>query len=145
VVGCLSGIANLVAGFQAVGFYFVRIGPTIRAPTFALLITDASGSGALAIYLFVLGILLLGSTAVTPRMLRIYAWVKIPLACLAGVAWPLMIYELDLSSGGVDDSIILLCFIWGAIIAVLGCAFPIGLLVALRRRTIRAFFSSSRE
>jgi hypothetical protein len=33
--------------------------------------------------------------------------------------------------------------IWAAVITVLGCAFPIALLIALRTRTVRDYFNSA--
>lgn len=113
----------------------------IKGTTFAMIEVDAVGSVALAIYIFVLGILLFRMSSRMPRLLRIYALLKIPLAILAGIAWPLMVYEIAASSGATGSSANWAYFIWGGTVTVLGCAFPIGLLIALRAKSVREYFS----
>jgi hypothetical protein len=117
----------------------------INGSTFAMAIGEAAGSLALAIYIFVLGILLFRTSSRMPRLLRIYAFIKIPLAILAGAALPLMFYELATTGSGSGPgfaSATWLFVIWGAVIAVLGSAFPTGLLIALRARSVREYFNS---
>ena len=117
----------------------------IKGSTFAMAIGEAAGSLGLAIYIFVLGILLFRTSARMPRLLRVYALIKIPLAFLAGAALPLMFYEVTTTGIGSGTGFApptWLYLIWGGVIAVLGCAFPIGLLIALRARSLREYFNS---
>ena len=117
----------------------------IKGSTFAMAIGEAAGSLGLAIYIFVLGILLFRTSARMPRLLRVIAFIKISLACLAGAALPLMFYELTTTGAGSGSGFAppaWLFVIWGVVIAVLGSAFPIGLLIALRARSVREYFNS---
>lgn len=118
----------------------------ISGATAGMVIGEAAGSVALAIYLLVVGILVFRSSPGVPRLLRIYAFLKIPLAALAGVGLSMMGYEFAtgiITRGGVAGGPTTFAFVvWGIAIAVLGCAFPIGLLIALHTRTVKEYFGA---
>jgi hypothetical protein len=118
----------------------------ISGSTAGIVIGEAAGSVALAIYLLVLGIFVFRSSSSVPRLLGIYALLKIPLALLGGAGLSLMGYEFVrsmASSGGMARGPSSAIFVvWGVVITVLGCAFPIGLLIALHTRTVKDYFSS---
>ena len=112
-----------------------------------LLILEAFCSVGVAIYLLIVGIFVFRSSLRSPQLLRIYACVKIPLALAAGavVAW--MGYEFMTAitksmPAGSAGAGIGYASIWAAVLTVLGLAFPVGLLIALRSRTAREFFNA---
>jgi hypothetical protein len=100
-----------------------------------------------AIYLLIVGILVMRSSFKSPRLLRIYAWVKIPLAMMAGAALGWMIYgfatAVKNTPGGVSTtSGFFMIAVWIAILIALGLAFPISVLIVLRARSVREFFNT---
>ncbi|HEY2585894.1 MAG TPA: hypothetical protein VGI81_09035 [Tepidisphaeraceae bacterium] len=114
-----------------------------------LVIIEAFLSAALAIYLLVVGVIVLRGSFIGPRLLRIYAWAKIPLAILAGVGVGTLMYQLyaGMSSmpgyaGANAASFAPIGIIYGVVLGVLGVAFPIGVLIALRSRTVRGYFNA---
>ena len=128
------------------GPFIPRIG--ISGWVAAMVIGEGAASVAVAIYLLVVGILVFRSYQKSPRLLGIYAALKIPLALLAGAGLSLMGYQFATSiasNNGMAGSAAPATFgfiIWGAVITVLGLAFPIGVLIALRTRTVRDYFNS---
>lgn len=111
-----------------------------------LVMAEAAASVALAIYLLVVGILLFRESMRTPLLLRIFALLKIPLALAAGAGMAWMGYTFVQSFAGMAPpgsgpgaSVFI---IWGCVVAVLGLAFPIGVLIALRTRTVRAYYNT---
>lgn len=123
---------------------------SISAKTAGLVIGEAAASFALAIYLLIVGILAFRPGRRVPLLLRIYAVLKIPLALLAGVGVPLMVYQLadsamksTANTGGVPAAPLPTGpFIgWGIGIALLGVAFPVAVLIVLATRTGKAYYS----
>jgi hypothetical protein len=115
----------------------------------ALVSLDAVLSGALAIYLIVVGIIVLRGSFVGPRLLRIYAWTKIPLAILAGVGVGMLMYQFYSGfsnmpgfAGANGASFGPLGTLYGIGLGLLGLAFPVGVLIALRSRTVRGYFNA---
>lgn len=114
-----------------------------------LVILEAVLSGALAIYLVVVGIIVLRGSFAGPRLLRIYAWTKIPLAILAGVGVGMLMYQFYSGfsnmpgfAGANAASFAPLGTLYGVGLGLLGLAFPVGVLIALRSRTVRGYFNA---
>lgn len=114
-------------------------------------IGEAIASIGLAIYLFVVGILAFRSSPKNPWLLRIYACVKIVLALLAGsgIAWMAYQFASGVTQAGATATGTAAAppswrpFITaGCVIAALGLLFPIGLLIALRIRTVNEYYST---
>lgn len=111
---------------------------------------EALASIGLAIYLLIVGIMVLRASFSSPRLLRIYAWIKIPLAIVAGFGLTRFGYALsnafannpvmgmNASSGSPEAGYI----IAGVAATLFGLALPIGLLIALRSKTVRDYYNS---
>jgi hypothetical protein len=130
---------------------FAAGGPNLSgvATPAALMILEAFCSVGVAIYLLIVGIFVFRSSLRSPQLLRIYACVKIPLALAAGVVVAWMGYEfmtaVTRSMPGGNAAAgpgIGYASIWAAVLTLLGLAFPVGLLIALRSRTAREFFNA---
>jgi hypothetical protein len=120
----------------------------VAAPAI-LMMLEALCSVAVAIYLLVVGIFVFRSSFKSPRLLAVYAWIKIPLALAAGAVVTWMGYEFMTAvtkglPGGSPAAAPTVAYvaIWGIILTLLGLAFPIALLIALRSRTSREFFNT---
>lgn len=112
---------------------------------------EAVASVGLAIYLLIVGIVVLRGSFAAPRMLKIYAWIKIPLAVIAGVGLAMFGYALadailsspSLGMGGPNAGSTKLGFaLGGAAAIVFGLAFPVGLLLALRSKSVSEFYNT---
>lgn len=112
---------------------------------------EAVASVGLAIYLLIVGIVVLRGSFAAPRMLKIYAWIKIPLALIAGVGLSMFGYALAdailnspaFGMGGPNAGSIKLGFaLGGAAAIVFGLAFPVGLLLALRSKAVSEFYNT---
>lgn len=112
---------------------------------------EGLASIGLAIYLLIVGIIVLRGSFAAPRMLRIYAWIKIPLALIAGIGLTLLGYELAnaiLSSPAVGmgapaaGSTKLGFAIAGAAAIIFGLAFPVGLILGLRSKAVSDYFNT---
>jgi hypothetical protein len=121
-------------------------------PPLLLMVLEGAGSLALAVYLLVVGILVCRSSFRSPKLLRAYALIKIPLACLAGfavgwLAWRIMEVAATASAtSGTAPPPTPAWFsgalFWAATAFILGVAFPIAVLICLRTRTVREHFNS---
>lgn len=120
---------------------------SISGAAAGMVIAENAASVAVAIYLLVVGIMVFRSYPRSPRLLRIYAMLKIPLALLAGVGLPWLAYQFaaSISASGMGTAVPASFgfIVWGIIIALLGCAFPIAVLIALSTRTCRDYFNSA--
>jgi len=123
----------------------------ISGPLVVTLIADAIGSIALAIYLLVIGIQVFRASFRGQRLLKIYAWLKIPLALVAGTGLSLLGYQFakgitvmaPYAGSAASTAPMTAGFvIWGCIVAALGLAFPIGLLIALHSRTVKDYYNA---
>lgn len=99
---------------------------------------------ALAIYLLVIGILMLRQHPRGARLHKIYAWLKIPTAIVGGIAWVMLWTSIIASTapagsaGAVTPTIIT-----GSVIAiVVGCLYPVALLIALQVKSVREYFAA---
>lgn len=128
---------------------FAAGGPRISGGSAALVMLEAGLSIIAAVYLLVVGILVFRSSFNSPWLLKVFAWVKIVLAIMAGAAVTWMAYDFTRVMaasvpGGTTPGGPALAFIamWGALLTVLGAAYPIGVLIALRSRTAREYFNT---
>jgi hypothetical protein len=107
---------------------------------------DAVLSVLLAVLLLVAGILVFRRSPASRRLHRIYAWAKLPLALAGavGVGWMFDSFMTAFAPrpppGQPGPSMMFWTWTIGA--TVLSCAYSIGLLIALRSRTVRAYYNS---
>ena len=76
-------------------------------------------------------------------MHQIYGWAKIPLCIVGGIAygWLLSDFVTSLPGFGLGNGRMLFGM-YAGFITVLGIAYPIGLLIALRSRIVRGYYHS---
>lgn len=112
---------------------------------------EGLASAALAVYLLIVGIMVFRGSFYCPRMLRIYAFIKIPLALVAGTGLATFGYAISKAvmsspaagmSGASIDSLRTGFVLGGVTATLLGLAFPIGILLALRSRSVSNYFNS---
>lgn len=117
--------------------------PTFQVSTFwlVLLMVERLLSVGLAIYLLVIGILVLRQSPRGRRLHRIYAIAKIPLAVIGGWAtWRLWAtFFAGMGAGAPANSV---WGVWILLLTLLAVAYPIGLLIALSSRTAREYYDS---
>jgi hypothetical protein len=95
----------------------------------------------LAGYLLTIGILTVRGSAFGGRLHKIYAWVKIILAICGGIAVTWLFSSI---TGAVQTGVPQTPFILGGIFsALIGIIYPVGLLIALRSRTLRAYYGAA--
>jgi hypothetical protein len=116
-------------------------------PPLALLVVESALSLALAVYLLVAGILVFRSSFKSPRLLRIYALAKIPLALVGVVAIVWLIHRgstlaAAASGGGSGAGFSFRTLIPVGIWFAVSVAYAVGVLICLRTRRVRAFFNS---
>ena len=116
--------------------------PKVSLATAMTLMGEAGASILLAIYLLVIGIVVFRSYRGTAKLLRIYAVLKIPLAIAAGIGIGRFGYELTSSSLLASSGMGSAFYVWGVVLAIVGIAFPIGLLIALSTRGVRNYYNS---
>lgn len=112
---------------------------------------EGLASIGLAIYLLIVGILVLRGSFASPRMLRIYAWIKIPLALIAGIGLTMLGYALSRAimnnpamgaASSSADSARVGFTIGGGLAILFGLAFPVALLIALRSKTVSEYYNA---
>ena len=119
-------------------------------PPLLLVVLEGAGSLFVAIYLLIVGIMVCRQSFSSPKLLRIYAWIKIPLACLAGfsagwLAWRIMEVAAKSAAGvtgGAPTLSAAPAITWGISAFVLGVAFPIAVLISLRTPALREYFKA---
>jgi hypothetical protein len=118
------------------------MGPTInvRKSASTLTILEALGSGLLAIYLLVIGILMLRQVRASRRLHLIYAALKIPLAIVMAVGWAWFIADVS-SSGAQASNAGVAITIWMTIAGTVSGAYAIVLLFALNTRHAKEYFN----
>lgn len=96
---------------------------------------------ALAVYLLVCGILTLRQSTRGRRLHLIYAIAKIPLSVAAGVASAWVMRDMVSSfGGGAAAPTVGFALFTGAFPILLGCAYPVALLIALNLRSVREYY-----
>jgi hypothetical protein len=135
--GELSSMTSFKSTFAAAS----AAGFSLNTTPIILSIAESLASVALAIFLLIVGILVFRSSFHSPRLLRIYAWIKIPLALLGALAFCWMNYDHAVammkafasSTPYAVGPVSLNEYIaWGCVLAIIGLAFPLGLLIVLR-------------
>jgi hypothetical protein len=112
-------------------------------PTFGrLMLLTAVGAViglALAVLLLAAGIVTLTQSQLGRRLHLIYAWVKIPVAMVTAVAsaWAVQGYFAAMPGGSPGP--VTLVMMVGAIL--LGCAYPVALLIVYRTKTMREYYA----
>jgi hypothetical protein len=163
VVACLSAITNFGMGFDAFIFYgmgssFPRAArsptnlafPHINGWAAAWACASAVMGVLLAIYLFVIGILLLARDDANARKRHIqYAWIKLPLTLVGAAAVGNMFSEFvgnaSMVTGGIGAHFGLILFaIYFLVFFCMGAAYPIALLITFSRPAIKAWFAIGR-
>jgi hypothetical protein len=108
----------------------------VRGTTSAMTLLDALLSGALAIYLLVVGILVLRQHRRGRAMLRAFAIVKIPIAVLGAIGW---VWTIEDANAGAVSAGWLQFWLWTLL--AIGLIYPIALLIVLSTRTVREYYS----
>lgn len=112
-------------------------GPTFNKLALAVLMIERLLSLGLAIYLFVIGIMVLRQSPRGRRLHRIYAFAKIPLALVGGWAtWRLWTSFFSGFGPGFSTA----WTPWIVAITFLACLYPIALLIVLQSRTAREYY-----
>jgi hypothetical protein len=133
------------AAFAAGPPFKVNMTAAVTAMTSAVL------SVALAIYLLVIGILMLRQHPRAGMLHKLYAWIKIPVAIMGGIAWVLLWTSIMSSAvaaapGGstpATTGAVTTAVVTGSVIAiVVGCLYPVSLLFALRSKTVREYYAA---
>jgi len=121
-----------------------RPAPPMPYLPFICAIVQCSANLGLAIFLLVLGIMTLRQSARAARLHLIYCWLKIPLCVLGvGALFWFSVSMIDfLGSVGPASSALPAFLIFFSVLALLGLAYPVGLLIALRTRTVRTYYQS---
>jgi hypothetical protein len=103
----------------------------------------------LAVFLLVSGIVTLGQSPRGRRLHLVYAWIKIPLELVAVVAalWIARDLMASVATGGAGVGVATLSYglVTGLIPALLGLAYPVGLLIALNTRAMREYYGAPAE
>jgi hypothetical protein len=118
-----------------------------------LAVLDALLGAGLAAFLLIAGLMVLRDSLRGATLHRIYAWLKIPLAILGAVVWVWLWESLfsgvtasvpPQAAGGPQGAAAVRtgAIIHAIVFTALGCAYPIALLIALRTRSVRAYYQS---
>ena len=121
----------------------------VKGSTATILAIEAAASGALAIYLLIVGVFLLRPILRGRKLVAIFAVLKIPLAIVVAIGWPMLAWEmmqgLSTSSAlGTTAPTAGPYVVWGIITAVVGLAFPVALLITISTRPVRNYYNSVR-
>ena len=121
----------------------------LNAPAVGLVAFTSILSVALAVYLLVVGILVLRQSPRGRRLLYLFAALKIPLAIAAGIGFAWMWSTVGQDDpgpwgGAADPDAAQTIKVWGGVLAVLGCIYPVALLVALRTRAVKDYYNDVR-
>jgi hypothetical protein len=106
-----------------------------------LVVGECVVSALFAIYLFVVGIVMLRGSLWGPRLLHIYAYPKILLAIVAAIAAAGLIITSTGAAGGVPGARIS-AGVAGIGIAIAGVAYPIGALIALHAGAVKRYYAA---
>jgi hypothetical protein len=115
---------------------------TFQPLNLGLMLGTAIASLALAIYLLVCGIMTLRQSPRARRLHLIYSVIKIPVAIMAGLsaAWVARDLMASVVPGGAAGGTMGYSLFSGAMPIVLGCAYPIALLIALNVKSVREYY-----
>ncbi|MBC8106550.1 MAG: hypothetical protein H7Z14_08170 [Anaerolineae bacterium] len=110
---------------------------SIRPAASAMTLLDAILAGLLAIYLLIVGILVLRQNRRGRGMQMIFAVLKIPIAVLAAIGW---MWTIQDANAGAISSGQLKAWLWTFL--VIGLVYPITLLIVLRTRAVREYYNA---
>jgi hypothetical protein len=147
-----SGQVTSSSTFSAAAASFTRF--RIRTSASLLTLIETVIGLILAIYLLITGIVTLRQRPSARRLHLIWAMLKIPLAVVGAVGWYLFIYDLTQSLSSMTPmtpaaqttataSSTAGAMVFAIIIGVIGCAYPIALLIVMNTRTVREYFRVS--
>jgi hypothetical protein len=108
---------------------------TVRPTAGVMTLLDTLFSGALAIYLLVVGILVLRQNHRGRGLQLVFAVLKLPVAVLAAIGWIWTFHDLS----GKAMSFEARAF-WFAVLLLIGIAYPLFLLIALNTRAVREYY-----
>lgn len=113
----------------------------LQIPTWkiALAIGEDVASFGLAIYLFVIGIVVMRQSLIGRRLHLIYAWLKLPLAVAGGIAmtWLYTTFLNIRPGAAMANPGIIYGALWMSLIA---CIYPIALIITLSTRSMREYY-----
>jgi len=118
----------------------------VRSAATAITMLDAALSAALAIYLLVVGILVLRQHPRGRMLQTIFAILKIPLAIVCAIGWLWAItdhYTTGYGAVASPGTQFAVAQLWMVVFLVAGLAYPIAVLVVMRSRTIKDYYAGS--
>jgi hypothetical protein len=96
----------------------------------------------LAIYLLVIGILMLRQHPRGGRLHKVYAVLKIPVAIAGGIAWIAFWRSIGAGAGGPGAGFTSAMTTAAVIAIVIGCLYPVALLIALHTRAVWEYYAT---
>ena len=141
-----TGPATTMPGFRTVPLQFPAAAAVVS-------MGESAASLALALLLFIAGILVLRDSAKGQAAHWWYVWIKIPLVIVAVIAnavmWSGFMNAVTTASGAGGTAPPRAAFagvmmVWALMAGGLALAYPIGLIFALRSRTVRNYYNSVR-
>jgi hypothetical protein len=142
----LSGGSIEIDSNGAVVFQFSSSTSTFNMPRVGLWpcilgLFDGVASLGLAVWVLIAGIAALRNSRRAFRMHKIYAWAKIPMSIVGGIAyWWLMSQFIRGMAGAAASATNWVFGLYAGVFAALGCAYPIGLLIATHTKTVRDYY-----
>jgi len=116
--------------------------------TLVLGLTDAILRLALAVLLIVAGILVLRDHRLGRKLHVIWAWVKIPVALLGAIVYWRTMSGMFTSMPATPGSPVnaqfmdTMMLVGGLFQAALACAYPVGVLIVMKTRTVRDYYAT---
>lgn len=139
----------VVSSFTQASFAATRAGMGFQVDELAVLLSllGCLAGFVLSIYLIVAGSLVMRQHGKGGKMHKIYAWLKIPLAIGCAIVW---VWMWSSVARGAAQASGVQSMNWGPrltiaaiAVALLGVAYPLALLLALRTRAVRDYYGSA--
>jgi hypothetical protein len=134
----IAADGRVISSFSTAGFAPGAPVVTVSKPAATVVIIEAMLSFLLAIYLLVIGILVLRQNSKGRLLHNIYAGLKLPLAIVATIAtyqfWAT--FRASTTTGSAAA-------IGMAALVALGMVYPLGLLIVMQTRTVRDYYKSA--
>jgi hypothetical protein len=143
----VDAAGNVINSFTQSTFAATRAGMGFRISEMAVLLSmlgSLAGVG-LAIYLIVCGSLVLRQHPKGGRLHAIYAWLKIPLTIGCAIVWVWMFASLAGNAAGAGATPVWQgrVIVMAILVGMIGCAYPVGLLLALRSPSLRNYYNAA--
>ena len=123
--------------------------PSLDAATVALAVSEGVVGLALAVFLFVLGILIFRDAPFGRRGHLVWAWLKLPAAALTGWStWAVTRSMMASFNAAIGPGTPGMAFadamaVWQAVFAAgLACIYPVAILIVMRTRTVKAYYAA---